>query len=258
VAVLKRSGVAALLLVLPGLHADVLAQQSPEGTEGARAFSFGAEADFNSEYVWRGIVLNDRPVAQPTEWFSIHGLNFISSSNLNLTRTPGQARVDATSLTLEYDRGWKRLILEPAVNAYLNQPSGATQNTNTMEGSLKISGLAGPVRVFTRHSFDILNYHGSYFGEAGVDYEKSLAKKAIFDLTLRSGWASSKFNAVYIGADKAAFNFLEPEASLTYFLSPKLYLQPHCEVSRIVDRQLRLYLPNSTAINFGLALGFEF
>jgi len=245
-----------LSVVLEGMCG--FAQDLPAGAGENRGLSYGLETDFNSGYVWRGIAFSNQPTMQPSLWVERSGLTFTVWRNVVLGRGPDVEDLRETDLNLTYSRHWKRLTIEPALDAYLPQPSPGVDDPNTMEGSLKLSHPAGPLSVFTTHSFDVLAYRGAYFGEAGMSYERHVNKKLGFDLTLRSGWASSKFNNAFIGLDKPAFNFVGAEGSLTYYLKSKVYIQPHIEFSDIVDRGLRPLLPWPTFINFGLAMGMEF
>jgi hypothetical protein len=195
---------------------------------------------------------------QPSAWISRFGLTFSAWSNLPLTRTSESAHVNATSLTLTYLRDWKKLRVEPTIEIYPNRWHEGADGPNTMEGSLKVSYPVGPLRVFTSHAFDVLAYRGSYFGEAGLGYEGRVTKKAAVAVSIHSGWASSKFNDVYIGLDKRAFNFIGAEGSLTYYLKPHLYFRPHLEFSNIVDRRLREELSTPTVFSGGFAMGVEF
>ena len=126
-----------------------------------------------------------------------------------------------------------------------------------MEGSLKLSYPIGPLRIFTTHAVDVLAYRGSYFGEAGLEYERQVTKNTEFTVSVRSGWASAKFNDVYIGVDKSAFNFVGVEGSLTYYLGRRMYIRPHIEFSSITDRRLRGQLEPANTVKFGLAFGFR-
>ncbi len=220
--------------------------------------SYGLEADFSSGYVWRGIAFSNIPMLQPSVWVERSGLTFTVWRNFVLGREPTVAHLRVTDLNLTYSRHWKRLTIEPAMDAYLNQPPTGVHDPNTMDASLKLSHPAGPLSVFTTHSFDVLAYRGAYFGETGMSYDRQVNKKLGFDLSLRSGWASSRFNDVYIGLDKPAFNYVGAAGSLTYYLKPKLYIQPHIEFTDTVDRRLRPLLPWPTFVNFGLAMGAEF
>lgn len=248
----------ALPLVIALLCPFAFPQDSPESSKKEeQKFTYGAETDFNSVYVWRGIVVNDEPVMQPLAWVSGHGFTFVSSSNLNLTTTPGRRLLDEINLTALYDRDWRKLRIEPALSAYINRPIGLAQDPNTMEGAMTLSYPVGPFRFFTRHSFDLASYRGAYFGEAGARFEKAVSERATLRVSVRSGWASSKFNEVYIGLHKPAFNFVGAGGSLLYYLSPKVFLQPHVEFSTIVDDQLRQSVPRPRLFNFGFSIGFD-
>jgi hypothetical protein len=219
-------------------------------------FTYGAEMDFNSRYVWRGILLDDVPVWQPSAWISAFGFTFTAWGNVAQTSAPGGASQKTGGLTLTYGRGWEKLKIEAALDAYQGVQSSDIEARSTMEGSLKLSYPVGPLRIFTTHAFDVLAYRGSYFGEAGLEYLTQVTKSAEFTISIRSGWASSKFNDVYIGVDKSAFNFAGVEGSLTYYLGRRLYFRPHIEFSSITDRRLREQLEPARIVKFGLAIGF--
>ena len=231
-------------------------QSVSQASESPATFTYGAETDFNSSYVWRGLLL-DGPVEQPSAWISAFGFTFTAWSNVSLTSAYGGAGLNAGSLTLAYDRDWEKLRLETALDAYMGRQSSDIASRNTMEGSLGLSYPVGPLRIFTTHAFDVLAYRGSYFGEAGLEYERQVTKSAEFTISVRSGWASSKFNDVYIGVDKSAFNFVGAEASLTCYLGSRMYFRPHIEFSSITDRRLRGQLAPADIVTFGLAFGFR-
>ncbi len=270
--ILKRNQAAVpplfTILIIVLSWAPAFAQSSPEyssersysseHSEDDRRFSFGTETDLSSGYAWRGIVLGNRPVVQPSVWISASGFTLIAARNITPANVPESVVLHTTDLTLTYGRDWKNLRIEPAIEAYLNGRLAGIHDPNTMEGQLKLSYPAGPLRLFTIHSFDVLAYKGSYFGEAGAGYERRVTNKASFALSLHSGWASSKFNEAYIGVNKPAINFVGAGGSFTRYVNRYLYFQPHFEFSEIVDRQLRQHLPRPTVINFGLAMGIEF
>jgi len=224
-------------------------------------FTYGAEMDFSSDYVWRGLLLDDGPVWQPSAWISAFGFTFTAWGNVAMTSAPGGAGQNSGGLTLTYERDWEKLRVEAALDAYTGRQSSDIEADiearNTMEGSLKLSYPAGPLRIFTTHAFDVLAYRGSYFGEAGLEYERQVMKNTEFTISTRSGWASAKFNDVYIGVDKSAFNFVGVEGSLTYYLGRHMYFQPHIEFSAITDGRLRGELAPANIVNYGLAVVFR-
>ncbi len=225
-------------------------------TEKQSTLTYGAEMDFNSNYVWRGLLLDGGPVGQPSAWISAFGFTLTAWSNVAMTNTSGSSALQSGGLTMAYNRDWEKLRIEAAVDAYSGQQGPDIEAQNTMEGSLKLSYPAGPLRIFTTHSFDVLAYRGSYFGEAGLEYARPITKITEFTISVRSGWASAKFNDVYIGVNKSAFNLVGVDGSLTYYLGPRMYFRPHVQFSSITDRRLREQLAPANIISFGLAFGF--
>jgi hypothetical protein len=177
-------------------------------TDKRSTFIYGAEMDFNSGYVWRGLLLEEGRVGQPSAWISAFGFTLTCWSNIAMTNRSGGAGLRSGGLTLSYNRDWEKLKIEAALDAYMGRQSSDFESRNTMEGSLKLSYPAGPLRIFTTHAFDVLAYRGSYFGDAGLEYQRPISKSAEFTVAVRSGWASAKFNDVYIGVNKSAFNFV--------------------------------------------------
>jgi outer membrane scaffolding protein for murein synthesis (MipA/OmpV family) len=217
--------------------------------------------DFTSDYVWRGLLLDDGPVWQPSAWISAFGFTFTAWGNVAMTSASEGAGTKSGGLTLTYDRDWEKLRVEAALDAYTGRQSSDIEADiearNTMEASLNLSIPAGPLRIFTTHAFDVLAYRGSYFGEAGLEYERRATKNTEFTISGRSGWASAKFNDVYIGVDKSAFNFVGVEGSLTYYLGKHMYFRPHIKFSTITDGMLRGQLAPANIVNFGIAFGFS-
>jgi hypothetical protein len=231
-------------------------QSNSQASEPRATFTYGAETDFNSNYVWRGLLL-DGPVEQPSAWVSAFGFTFTAWSNISLTSAYGGAGLNAGGLTLAYERDFEKFKIEAAIDAYMGRQSSDIESQNTMEGSLALSYPVGPLRIFTTHAFDVLAYRGSYFGEAGLEYERRVTESTEFTISVRTGWASSKFNDVYIGVDKSAFNFVGAEVSGAYYLGSRMYLRPHIEFSSITDQRLRRQLAPANIITFGLAFGLR-
>jgi hypothetical protein len=305
--------------------------ETPEQlTDKPSTFTYGAEMDFNSVNAWRGLMLDNRRVGQPSAWISAYGFTFTTWSNVAMTRAPGGANplpmgngpglsngamtnasgganlppmgngpgrgngamtnasgganllpmgngpglsnvvmtsasegagLNSGGFILTYERDWRKLKIETALDAFVGQQLSGIEvdfdARNTMEGSLKLSYPVGPLRIFTTQAFDVLAYRGSYFGEAGVEYERQVTKNTEFTISINSGWASAKFNDVYIGVNKSAFNYVGVGGSLTYYLGSRLYFRPHIEFSSITDRMLRQQSMPANIANFGIAFGFS-
>src|ERR1700674_2064448 len=112
--------------------AHLAAQDLPQHVQD-RGFTTGGGADFNTVYMWRGIVLDNRAAVQPSLWVSGHGLNFTAWSSVALASRPGDQRLGAIDLTLTYTGTWKKLTVEPTLEAYQHPGSEQIGGQKTME-----------------------------------------------------------------------------------------------------------------------------
>lgn len=236
-------------------HADI--PNHDNQAAGKSTMSWGAEADFNYRYVWHGIAFSRGPVLQPSAYISKYDLTFTVWSNVNLNNEPQRGEVTETDLIFGYSRTWEGWKAEAGYYVYLNRPPHGASDPATSEIWTKVSHAAGPVSIFTTHTFDVHSYRGAYYGDAGVGFERKL-RRATINSTVSAGWASAKFNETYVGPARSAFNFLGGDFSMTCPLTPHFSVRPHVEVSRIMDNELRRALTSPSVWSAGLAFGADF
>ena len=131
-------------------------------------------------------------------------------------------------------------------------------SSRSSEGWLYLSYHAGPFRLFTNHSVDVLAYKGAYFGEAGIELERRVSQRVEVGGSFNTGWASSTFNDAYVGIEKSAFNLIGVEGWLRAYVTPHLYIGPSFQFNTIMDRAVRAELAQPTVFFVGLATGVEF
>ncbi|HEX9384094.1 MAG TPA: hypothetical protein VF908_11880 [Gemmatimonadaceae bacterium] len=203
VAALKLAETAFVLLLtfLPACSV-ALAQDSsnPLGEKPSEENSkivYGAESDFTSGSAWRGLVISDRPVVSNAGWISKYGFTFMAANTLALSDTTEGTRPRVTDLILAYKHDWRKLKIEPTLDSYWYHDPLNIGTSTSIEGSIKLSYPAGPIRLFTSHSSDVLSHKGAYFGEAGMKYERNLPERNELGISIDTGWASSTFNQAY-------------------------------------------------------------
>lgn len=240
------------LLLLPGFAEENAADSSKNES----AITVGAEVDFNSRYVWRGIPWSEGAVMQPSVWVSASDFTFTVWSNFVLDDEPNQGQWNEVDFTLAYSREWNKITLEPSFNYYCypNQEDSPA----TGEFAVKLAYALDPVEIFTNQSVDVVKYDGAYFGDIGIGYTHEFNPQLSFEGNISLGWGSSKFNETYIGIAKSALNVAQCEVSLTYQPEHFLYFRPHLAVSTILDDELRDQLDDDTIIYGGIAIGKEF
>ena len=221
--------------------------------------SYGAEVVFQSGHADRGFVISDRPVVQSEAWVSGRGVEFSLWNNVTLAQARDGSRPRILAMDLSSQRRWRKLTVEPAVTMYfyndaLNRSSSSDRS---IEGWLYLSYHAGPFRLFTNHSFDVLTYRGAYFGEAGIEFERRVSRVKVGG-SFSTGWASSALNDEYADFNKSALNRIGVEGWLKAYIQPRLYIRPHFEFSSIVDRALRMEVERPTFVFVGFTTGVEF
>ena len=216
------------------------------------------EIEFRSGHADRGFVISDSPVVQPVTWLSWSAATFSAWSNLTLAETTDRSRPQILELELTRAHEWGNVTIGPAIRTFFYRDPPSTYSSRSIEGWLYLSYHAGPLRLFTNHSVDVLAYRGAYFGEAGIALEGRVSRSVEVGGSFGGGWASSTFNDAYAGIDRSAFNRIRVEGWLTAHVTPRLYIGPRFEFSATVDREVRAGLAKPIWLFVGLTTGVEF
>jgi hypothetical protein len=225
-------------------------------TNGEEGLAFGVEADVASRYVWRGLAYSHGAVLQPSANISAYDFTLVSWFNYDLGRKFNEVRFNEADLTLEWSKTWGRLTIEPSVQSFL-YPSPVA-SPNTAEGVLRVGWELGPVTLFTRHSFDLAAYPGSYFGEIGLEWEWELQPRLSLETTIWLAGANDRFTEAYVNVPAGGFYGGGLEVSLRWQLANRFYLRPHAGVTVLGSERLRRQVEEPDLVWVGLAAGFEF
>jgi hypothetical protein len=184
----------------------------------------GVDLGLFSSYVWRGLSLTNKPVAQPAVWASIPAGN--ASITLGLWSTIDLGKYDdpaddisesggSSSFNLaEYDPYGEvsfsvgKATLTGGVTAYIypNDPGpvgGFTEDLNTVEVYGK-AAFDAPLSPFVNLYYDVDKIKGVYF-EGGVSHSLQASENVAVELGALAG-----FNAGQgISADDPSFNFAD-------------------------------------------------
>jgi hypothetical protein len=220
------------------------------------SITFGAEADFNSRYVWRGIPFSKDAVMQSSVWISASDFTLTLWNNFVLNHEPNHGQVNEFDLTLGYYKEWNKFSIEPSFNYYWypNQEEAPA----TGELIVKFAYAINCLELFTNQNIDLIEYPGAYFGDIGIGYTRELNPLLTFESSISLGWGSSKFNDTYLEISKTALNVAQCDIAVTYQPENCIYIRPHIAVSTILDHELKEQLDDSTIVYGGIAIGKEF
>jgi hypothetical protein len=223
--------------------------------ESGEDFGFGVEADFVSQYVWRGIALSEGPVLQPSMWFSFYGATLSVWGNFVLNDEANQGQLNEVDFNLGYVYQYKNFFVGSLFLFYLYPHQEAEA---TGEGSIILGFQMGPFKIFTAQLIDMIASPGAYFGLAGGSFEEELHPKLSLKTSVGMGWANGKFNEVYFEVPLAKANVFVWNLDLSWYVHDPLYLRPHMKLTTLLSSDLRDSVEEATILSGGLALGVEF
>jgi hypothetical protein len=227
-----------------------------ESSERVPSAAFGMELDYNSLYVWRGLAYSRGMVMQPSAILTVNDITVTSWSNCELIPEFGERHFNETDLTIAYSKEWRKISFEPSVQAFLYPRNIPTPNT--AEAVLKIRYPLRSVGVFMRHSFDVIAYRGSYFGETGIDWQMKFGRRLELSASAGTGWGGARFNDAYLGLARSALNLVSLDIGLSWQVAKNLSLRPHANVSSLLDSSLRKSVSEPDLRGVGLTMHADF
>ena len=201
-----------------------------------------------SAYVWRGIVITDRLVAQPNATLSKNGFSLNTWANYNFTDAyseESQQEISEVDLTLSYSRAVGPVILGASYAEYLYPHQtlvGANGVGEALPGSREIQasiGLPGvplsPTLTIVR---DIDEVDG-FYASLACSRSFSLTDKAALALGFSTGVGDKDYNAAYFGTDTAKLNDGNVSVSLPITITSSVTLTPQVQYTWLWDSEIR-------------------
>ena len=214
------------------------------------------ELDANARYLWRALALSNGSVVQPSLTATIGDFSFGAWGNVPVIDSGVQGTLNELDLTLGYSAHVLGLELDPDIG-YYHYPQ--EDSNNTAEAVLKLSYPIGPITPYTSHAFDLLKYRGSYYGNLGVTWDRTVLPGVDGSVGLSGAWADARFNEATLGVNKSAFNSVSLDLGLTLSPAKLIYARVQGEVNALTDAALRAAAQgDATTWNVGLALGLNF
>jgi len=166
-----------LLLAATLMLAATVVPASAQDDEGD--FSFGWDATFVNQYLWRGFVLNDSPSMQQNLSFGYKGLSVSSWSNFSHATPRGQKWTEH-DLTVDYSHSFGKVGVSVGYiwYAFPDVPVGQGNRSHEIYGGVSYDdGLINPSFTFYR---DVDQGDGNYFYLSG-GHSWELGKGVMFN-----------------------------------------------------------------------------
>jgi hypothetical protein len=208
------------------------------------------QADVLSAYVWRGQVLNDELVVQPSLTAETdYGLSLNVWGNFNTTdrvSPENEREFSEIDLNAAYSRRVSFFTLGVGFYQYLfpNQTvtddvtsnSAAALPTREVYVSAALEDVILQPTLTVYYDVDAVN---GFYGSLGISHSFELTKELSLDLSASIGAADSEYNSVYFGVDEDALNDGNARASVSYALMESLTLTGYIQYTTLLDSDIK-------------------
>ena len=231
----------------------------------------------NSAYVWRGQVLNDEPVFQPSVTVSAeNGLSFNTWANWNLTDSLGknsENEFNEVDLLVSYDVPVEvvDLTVGAAEYEYPNQTVAAEDETSSafaLPSTREAFVTVGKEDLLLSPSASLYYDFGAvnaFYGLVSISQGFEATKELTFDVTLSVGVADSDYNEYYFGTDDVALNDGNAKIGATYAFNESISVSGYAMYTYLLDSDIRdaakdndAYFNKGDILSGGVSLAYGF
>ena len=204
----------------------------------------GLDVPVLSAYAWRGQVLNDKVVVQPSLTAGKSGFAINTWANYN-ANGPCEGEVSEIDLTASYSKSVGPVALGAGAVLYTfpNQTLAVEDGEDTAyPGTVEVYVSAGlpdaPLAPTLTVYRDVDAIDGTY-GVLAASHSFALGEMVSLGLSASLGAADADYNAGYFGVDDAALNDLTAGVSLPIALTENLTVKPAISYVYLPDSDIR-------------------
>jgi hypothetical protein len=247
------------------------------------ATSQAAEANLdlpvNSAYVWRGQVLNDEAVFQPSLTASAeNGLSFNTWASFNLTDSLGtDLENEFSEVDLLASYAVPVEVVDVTVGAAEYLFPNQTLVTENEDGTTTSASVPSTREAFVTVGKEDLTLSPSatlyydfgqvnaFYGLLSVSQGYEVSKELSLNATLSIGAGDSEYNTYYFGKDNAALNDGNAKLGASYALNEALTLNAFAMYTYLLDTSIRdaakqnaAYFNKGEILSGGVSLAYGF
>lgn len=254
---------ATMVRVLAGMvmTGSVLGMMQPSSLAGD-ALSLDVSADFATKYVWRGQLLTDAPVIQPSATLSGYGFSANVWGNVDITDENEKNDENLNLLETDYTLSYgftpvEGLDLEGGLIWY-TFPS--LDSTGEVYASVTLSAVPLSPSLTVYYDFDEVE---GFYANLAVGHTMALTEKLDFSLGASLGWGDGDYHEFYFGQPaSSSLSDILLSACLDYALTERVSVSVYAAYSDFLDSDVeklaRDGYGDSDILYAGVSLGVSF
>jgi hypothetical protein len=245
-----------------------LSAQTPvDTTKSESPWGGGIEANYLHSYTWRGNIFGSYHVSQPNLWLDYKNFELIVSGNFNLvnsttdytgySKNSNWDEIDfELDYTKEFDNGYT--IIGKGM-AYLYQFQSDTISPSTGEVAIRAEKVLKNEdwTIYTEHTADWWQYHGSLWSELGTVYTHQFKKNWSIENETALCYGSKVFNDTYFYTPTRALNFISNRLELTKDFDV-VYTKLYGEINLFTNKNIATSYGKPFSFNLMFTVGKEF
>lgn len=221
----------------------------------------GGDVTFQSKYIWRGAVINDKPVIQP--WIAsgignaavtIWGSLDLTDQNTYLENSEVQdpsGKFTEIDLILNYSGNIGPTCLTAGYNKYW-YPNSPYSETSASEATLSACYDAFLYPTLTT-AFSMGDAEGVYMALT-LSHSERISELASADISVNLGYGDEKHNGYYYGAAQGGLADLTVNLSVPFVLPSNFTIAPIIEYASLLDSEVRDAFDNPSNFRGGVSL----
>ena len=242
---MTRGRAAALAVAIALVAAPLVAAEDEPSLE------IEATAEVASRYVWRGLVLDDEAVLEPSATLAWRGLSFEAWANFDLTDFGSRENeVSEIDLYLDYTRAFGKIELTGGLARYGVPGPG----TPTEELYLGVEASL-PVTLSLTAWRDVDQADGLYL-EASMGKTLREERRVAVDLGASVGWSDSRWAGYNYGVAHAGWTHVEVDVEVPIRLTDHVSLRAFVHLSSVLDGRYSDAVERPDVVQVGVGLDF--
>lgn len=242
--IVRRCG----LVLAWGLGWSAAAAQEPETVQ------FESEFGAYSKYVWRGLVLTDRPNFQTSHTVS-QGPWALNMWTLGRSGDPRLGQFDE----IDFELRWTREVGDWSISPWINRFSYIkdAESDPTLETGISLAREFSDFSIFADGFLDIQDSPGAFYGSFGVESEGEWSDTLGWNWFAAVGWGNRRFGEVNYEVAKPGWVDASAGAFANIQLGPRCTLVPGVTFHRVLDARFRGAVSHRQPTVWSLSLSFS-